>query len=287
MILEKKEIKYREKVVFERLVMSANTKRAPKIFFEDEACFLFLTKGAFQFRTPTNLLEFSEGDGMLAQCGNYLIENMSLNKEISSETVSVVGAFFYPEMVKEYFDNDLSLKHFQKPITVSKVNIGPMMKSLVESLNYLLDNPSLADENLIINKQKELLILLSKSEEAKSIIEFIHSLFTPYEYDLKEIIEKNIYTNLTIAELAYLSGMSEATFKRKFSSIFNQSPAKYILQRKLARAKVLLKIESKAISEIAYECGFSSPSSFNRIFKKNFNKTPSEYRKSQNNKHLS
>lgn len=281
MILEKKEIQYQGKVVFERLVMSASIERAPKVFFEDEACFLFLTKGAFQFRTPIKLLEFSEGDGMLAQCGNYLIENMSLNKEIPAETVSVVGAFFYPEMVKEYFEKDLSFRHFQNPINVSKVNIGPMMESLVESLNYLLDHPSIADENLIINKQKELLILLSKSEEAESISEFVRSLFTPYEYDFKEIIEKNVYANLTVSELAYLSGMSEATFKRKFSSIFHQSPAKYLLERKLARAKALLQVKSKPISEIAYECGFTSPSSFNRAFKKNFNTTPSEFRKAR------
>ena len=60
MILEQTEIKYKGKVVFERLMMSTGFKRVPKFFSENEACFLFLTKGAFHFRTPTNFLTFNE-----------------------------------------------------------------------------------------------------------------------------------------------------------------------------------------------------------------------------------
>lgn len=224
---------------------------------------------------------------MLAQCGNYLIESMSVKENVPVETVSVVGAFFYPDMVKSYFESDLSLRHFQNPITVSKVHIDPMIRSLMDSLNYLLDNPSIADENLIINKQKELLILLSKSEESESVAALINSLFAPQEYDFRAVIEKNIFSDLTVAELAYLCGMSEATFKRKFDAVFNQSPARYMLEKKLEHAQLLLQIESKAISDIAYECGFSSPSSFNKAFKKHIGSTPSAFRQNQKDKHLS
>ena len=56
MVLEQKVLKYKEKVIFERLVMSHKFRRIPKLFEENEACFLYLTKGAFHFRTPTNIL---------------------------------------------------------------------------------------------------------------------------------------------------------------------------------------------------------------------------------------
>ena len=144
----------------------------------------------------------------------------------------------------------------------------------------MLDNPSIVDDNIIINKQKELLILLSKSENSSSIQEFINSLFSPLEYNFRDVIEKNIYSDLTIQEFAYLCNMSEATFKRKFVSIYNQSPAKYIQLKKLSRAKQLLKTQPSTIANVAYDCGFSSPSSFNKSFKKNFGLTPTEYRMS-------
>lgn len=278
MVIQQDEIRYKGKVVFERLEISKNFRRAPKLFFEDEACFLFLSKGAFDFRTPNQLLSFSEGDGMLAKCGNYLIENNANEQKVPTETVTVVGAFFYPDIVKKFFEADLSPKAFTNPITVSKIHIDTLLKHFIDSLNYLLDNPSIVDDNIVINKQKELLILLSKSENPTNIITFINSLFSPFEYNFRDVIEKNIYSDLTVKELAYLCNMSEATFKRHFNTIYNQSPAKYIQLKKLARAKQLLKTQSNTIAGIAYDCGFSSPSSFNTAFKKNFGLTPSEYR---------
>lgn len=279
MTIRQDEIKYEGKVVFERLEIAKNFKRAPKLFYEDEACFLFLSKGTFNFRTPDQVLSFSEGDGMLAKCGNYFIEGTTHNEKLPPETVTVVGAFFYPLIVKKFFESDLSLEAFTHPITVSKVHIDTLLRHFVENLNYLLDNPSVVDDNIIINKQKELLILLSKSENSTSIMAFINSLFSPFEYNFKDVIEKNIYSDLTIQELAYLCNMSEATFKRRFTTTYNQSPAKYIQLKKLSRAQQLLKTPNP-IADIAYDCGFSSPSSFNKAFKKSFGLTPSDYRMS-------
>lgn len=281
MILEQTEIKYKGKVVFERLVMSTGFNRVPKLFTEDEACFLFLTKGAFHFRTPTNFLTFNEGDAMLSKCGNYFMENVMLNNKTEHQIISAIGAFFYPTMVKSFFQSDLAIQPFQNNFDTTKVSIEPIMKSFIDSLNFMFDNPSIADENLITTKLKELLLLLSKSENASSINSFIHSLFVPYEYNFSDIIQKNIYSNLSTEELAQLSNMSLATFKRKFVEIFKVSPAKYILQKKLEKSVQLLKFPTKQISEIAFDCGFESASSFNKAFKKQFGISPSEYGLSQ------
>ena len=284
MILEQAEIKYKGKVIFERLVMSTNFKRVPKLFAEDEACFLFLSKGAFHFRTPTNFLTFAEGDGMLSKCGNYFIENVTLNKETEHQVISAIGAFFYPSMVKGFFQSDLSIQQFQNNFDTIKVNIEPLMKSFIDSVNYMLDNPVLADENLIVTKLKELLLLLSKSEKANSINEFVNSLFVPHEYNFNEIIQQNLYSNLSLEEFAHLASSSLATFKRKFTEFYHESPAKYILQKKLEKSSQLLQHKSKPISEIAFECGFETVSNFDKAFKKQFHKSPSEFRLSQNDK---
>ena len=284
MVLEQTEIKYKGKVIFERLVMSTKFKRVPKLFTEDEACFLFLTKGAFHFRTPTNFLTFKEGDGMLSKCGNYFIENVRINEKTEHQVISAIGAFFYPTMVKSFFQSDLSIQQFQNNFDTTKISIEPLMKSFIDSINYMLDNPKLADENLIITKLKELLLLLSKSEKASTINEFVNSLFFPYEYNFNEIIQQNLYSNLSLPEFAHLCNSSLATFKRKFTVFYNESPAKYILQKKLEKSIQLLGHKSKPICEIAYECGFETISNFDKSFKKQFQKSPSEYRLSQNDK---
>lgn len=284
MILEQTEIKFRGKVVFERLVMSTGFKRVPKLFTEDEACFLFLTKGAFHFRTPTNLLTFNEGEAMLSKCGNYFMENVMLNQKTEHQVISAIGAFFYPTMVKGFFQSDLAIQPFQNNFDTTKISIEPLMKSFIDSLNFMLDNPSIADDNLIVTKLKELLLLLSKTENASSINSFVNSLFVPFEYDFKDIIQNNIYSNLSTIELAQLSNLSLPTFKRKFAELYKVSPAKYILEKKLDKSIHLLQFRTKQIAEIAYECGFETVSNFDKAFKRQFGKSPSEYRLSQKDK---
>lgn len=279
MVLEQKTIKYKGNRVFEKIVMSTNFKRLPKFFVENEACFLFLTEGSFQFRTPNALIEYEINDAMLAKCGNYFIESNFNNSD--SKTLKIIGAFFYPDMVKSFFTNDLSIALFTKRYDVLKLNVEPLLKNFIGSIDFLLENQSLVDENMIFTKLKELLLILAKSEKAESISSFITSLFEPTEYKFNEIIENNLYSNLSLPDLAKLCNCSLATFKRKFSESYNESPNKYITQKKLEKATQLLQIKSMLVSEIAYECGFETINHFNRIFKNQLGKTPTEYRLSQ------
>ncbi|MBI5371830.1 MAG: helix-turn-helix transcriptional regulator [Sphingobacteriales bacterium] len=261
--------------------MTTGFKRIPKFFKEEEACFLFLSKGAFRFRTPTRVLTFHEGDAMLSKCGNYFIEQLSANPHPPSGTLSALAGYFYPEMVKQFFQADLSIKHFQNNFDTQKVAIEPLLKACIDSISYLLDNPLLADDNLVTTKLKELLLLLSKTEQAGSIHDFISSLFTPATYDFNEIIQNNLFSDLSMEELARLTHSSLATFKRKFSALYHESPAKYILVKRLEKSSQLLQIKPKPVADIAYECGFENITHFNKAFKKHFGKTPTAFRLSQ------
>lgn len=281
MIIEQKSIRFRNRVVFERISMVPQFRRLPKKFYEDEACFLFVSRGNFSFRTPSDKIHFAEGDGMLAQCGNYLMETLPSEPSDSKEILSVIGAFFYPDMVKKFFATELQIPPFREPLTVSKVSVAPMLSNFIEGLNHLLDNPVLVDENLVSTKLKELLILLSKTDQAESINDLINSLFTPYTYDFKKVIQQHLLTDITVAELAYLTGLSLATFKRRFREVYDQSPAKYILLKKLEYALKLLRASRKTVAEIAFECGFNSASSFNKVFKRHLETTPSKFRNNE------
>ncbi len=281
MVLELKTLKYKDKVVFEKVVMATGFKRIPKFFRENEACFLFLSKGAFRFRTPTHVLSFTEGDAMLSKCGNYFIEQLDANPSPPSDTLSALAAYFYPEMVRQFFQSDLSIKQLQNNFDTKKVDVEPLLKACIDSIGYLLENPGLADDNLVSTKLKELLLLLSRTGQAGSIHDFISSLFTPAEYDFSEIIQNNLFSGLSVEDLARLTHSSLATFKRKFSALYQESPAKYILTKRLERSSQLLQIKTKPVAEIAYECGFENITHFNKAFRKHFGKTPSAFRLSQ------
>jgi len=281
--MKKTALRYRGKVIFEKVEIEGTFNRFPKIFQEEETCFMFINQGEFSFRTPTKLIEIREGEAVVAKCGNYFIEPSPNPK--TEDSIIAFGAYFYPSMIKEFFQTDLKLGEFKHNFDVSMSKTDPLIMLFIESINFLLENPELADENLISNKLKELILLLGKTK--RSIHDFINNLFTPYEYNFKEVIQGNTFSNLSLAELASLCGCSLATFKRRFNKYYNDSPAKYLLQKKLEKSIQLLSIEGHSIGEIAYECGFNNINHFNKSFKKQYGRTPSQSRLSQKDEHLS
>lgn len=142
----------------------------------------------------------------------------------------------------------------------------------------LLDNPELADETLIKTKLKEFVLLMSKTQNAPSQLDFLSAMFKKNSSTFKETIINNIYSNLSLDEFAHLSGMSLSTFKRKFNDTFKDSPKKYIAKKKLEKASKMLRLPDYRISDIAYDCGFETISTFNRSFKTHFGKSPTEFR---------
>ena len=69
-----------------------------------------------------------------------------------------------------------------------------------------------------------------------------------------------------IQRLAGVSGVSEAHFARSFRQAFGMPPHRYLLTRRIERAKALLRDTDLAITTIAFETGWSSLGTFGRTF---------------------
>ena len=276
MIIAHKTLKYQDKIIFEKLILR-NFDRMPKFFKETEACFMYLQEGSFQFRTPEKVLQLKTGDGFLAKCSNYFFEQTKIDHQNSTRTKGI-GIYLYPSIIKELFDYDLSISDFETAYDATKINIDALMKNFINGIEFLLDTPSVSTDSMIKIKLKEFLLLLSKTENAPSLLDFVSALFKPYEYDFKKVIDQNIFSNLSTSELAKLCGMSISTFQRTFYNVFKQTPSKYILAQRMQKAKKLLSNKNKRISEIAYDCGYQSTATFNRLFKKSFDISPSTFR---------
>lgn len=287
MILEHKTLKINDKVIFEKLVLDSNFKRMPKHFVANEACFMFLSKGAFLMRTPNNLIKFTEGEAMLAKCGNYFFEELILSNNQGENKIIAISAYFYPEIIKHIFTIDLDLQKINNSFDVNNISAEPLLKSFSDSVDFLLNNPSIADDNLILLKLKELILLISRTNQVDKLNDFIQSLFSKTEYDFKNVIESNLYANMKLEELAFLLNMSVATFKRKFKAIYNESTNRYFQQKKILKAQQLLRSTTISIADVCYGTGFENLTNFNRVFKKITNLNPTEYRLSQNVKLLS
>ena len=277
MSFEQKIISYKGKIVFEKISMPY-FKRIPKLFQANEACFMFINKGEFSVRTPDEYISFQKGKGLLAKCFDYFFETKKHLRKVDSN-IEIIGVLLHQNIVEELFQFDVNLYSHQVDYNVIKVPIDGMLNNFKESINILIENPELADEAIIKNKLKEFILLISKTQNAPSELDFLSAMFKINSTEFRETINNNLYSSLSIAEFSALCGMSISSFKRKFKETYNETPKKYILKMKLLKASHFLKQKDQRISDIAYDCGFETISTFNRAFKTIYGKSPSEYRK--------
>ena len=74
-------------------------------------------------------------------------------------------------------------------------------------------------------------------------------------------------------------GLSPRNLKSRFKSVTGLSPLNYIQKERVEIAKEALELTSRPIEEIALNIGYGDTSFFRRVFKRETNMTPNEYRK--------
>jgi len=98
--------------------------------------------------------------------------------------------------------------------------------------------------------------------------------------ELKEIIQDQIDTSITLKQLSKDLDINPAYLSREFSKYFdNLSFDDYIRKLRIEKAIEYLNTSTYSLTKISYLTGFSDQSHFTRIFKKYMKASPSEYRK--------
>jgi transcriptional regulator GlxA family with amidase domain len=81
-----------------------------------------------------------------------------------------------------------------------------------------------------------------------------------------------------VRRLARVSGVSEAHFARSFKEAYGLPPHRYLLTRRIERAKALLRDTELSITEIAFQTGWNSLGTFGRTFRDVTGESPGELR---------
>ena len=93
-----------------------------------------------------------------------------------------------------------------------------------------------------------------------------------------EFIADNYGTELSIADLAQVAGMSPFHFAREFKRSTGTTPHQYLIKFRIERAKALLAKSKLPLVEVGFRSGFSHQSHFTRLFHRITGTTPQSYR---------
>jgi AraC-like DNA-binding protein len=158
-----------------------------------------------------------------------------------------------------------------KPFLIEYANtyyIEKLIRETVDCYEAVPNSPS-----LLRSKTLEMLMLVSCNEYM--YVSATHKAIAP----ALEYMNKYPYDSVPIENYAKMCSLSYGGFGRLFKKHLGKSPREYIIDNKMAAAKMLLEECELSVKEISDILNFESTSYFCRLFKQRCGTTPSELRK--------
>ncbi len=249
----------------------------------ENACFHYVLENEMQYKIDEKQVNIGAKESVLLNCRTVGNNMSSINTTNQNKLVIV---HFHPDILKKIYDREMPML-LQKPKnaisnkTSERINNDFLIQKYIEGLLFYFENPSLVNEDILILKLKEIIILLSQTKNAEAIQMILSQLFSPTIYSFKQIIDANLFSTITLDELADYCNLSLSSFKREFAKHYNDTPANYLKTKRLEKASELLMVSNMRITDIAFECGFNELANFTKSFHGKYGVTPSNYRLNQ------
>ncbi|HHP7239691.1 helix-turn-helix domain-containing protein [Longibacter sp.] len=92
-----------------------------------------------------------------------------------------------------------------------------------------------------------------------------------------DFIEARLVDDITVEDIAAEAALSAGHFSRLFKAKMGETPYRYVMRRRVERARTLLDHGDRRVGEVARRIGFSGTSHLTRQFKHHFGITPSQF----------
>lgn len=224
--------------------------------------------------------------------GDFVISNEVPSKPFSYPLEDYIGIEFYI-FRQALTQKDSPLKHFNIGIEAIIDNYleqhSTFITNSIDCLSapfdflkqlYELGTPDLSLLKLNAFQILRLLTTGLPNMKAKSI-----SALTSNQMEMAKeaetILTKDLSIRIPIHTIANTMGISETSLKNYFHAVFGQNISSYMLEKRLKKAKELLKNKKLSILEVANAVGYENQSKFTNVFRKNVGMTPRDYRKHQ------
>ncbi len=178
---------------------------------------------------------------------------------------------------------NLSTSHIPLVLLTAKASLASRLEGLKRGADAYLTKPFSPQElALRINKLIELRQLMQKRYESTAAKQGHAEAFDQEDTFVAElkayVIEHMTAPELGVDSISNHFGISRTQLYRKLKALINKPIADYIKTIRLEEALQLIKAQKHTVAEVAYQTGFSTPSNFTRAFKKQYGKSPSEFK---------
>jgi len=240
--------------------------------FIPEHFFLYLAKGKMNGYDGSKNQTLNAGEYCLV-IKNRLARYNKEKAENEFEKVIIIFDEVFLKKIQE--KHKPTVAKFKPEKAFLKLNKSELIPNFIQSLVPYYNYSGKIDKAFADIKREELLIILLKNQPELAGVFFDYGI--PEKINLEAFMNKNFKFNVSIQRFAYMTGRSLSAFKRDFKEIFNETPNRWLVQKRLQEAHFLIEKKNKKPSEIYLELGFEDLSHFSYTFKKQFGQTPTEF----------
>lgn len=147
-----------------------------------------------------------------------------------------------------------------------------IFKRLVKHYDYAAQNSELIINGILL----ELIYNLYQEAKGNSHKSSVTSSISVIDDSVK-YIKENLTADLSLEALSNRASFSPIYFHNRFKTSVGKTPREFVEEQRIKKAANLLVTTNMTLSEITYECGFSSQSYFSYAFKRKMKMTPRQY----------
>jgi len=239
----------------------------------------FIAEHLFFYLVKGNMSGYYGGKNYALQSGEYGITRKNrLGRQNpakeSGEAEKIIFVFDEPFLRTFQEKQKIIAAPFRSEESFLRIPGNELINSFIHSLTPYYNEREEIDKAFFDVKREELLLILLQLQPELSGVFFDYGI--PQKIDLEAFMNRNYRFNVSIDRFAYLTGRSLSAFKRDFYAIFNETPSRWLIRKRLEDAYFLIDKRSKKPSEIYIDLGFEALSHFSFAFKKLFGQTPTE-----------
>ena len=195
--------------------------------------------------------------------------------------------FYLPDAYLKQLSQHFRQFYRGKPISnqptepIIELTVNETTAGFLQTLLTFFDQTTPPTEAVLEERFQEFFYSLLIHPDNWALVGYLNSLSDRPRTSLYDVMETNYMYNLSLNQYARIANRSLASFKREFKTLFNTSPAQWLMQKRLRYAQTLLDTTGKSIGDIMFDSGFENGSHFSRVFKDKFGASPLHYRRKQ------
>ena len=246
--------------------------------FTHHSCFTFYITGGKRVHRQSKTWVLEKGSLMFIKKGGF-IQELYLDEGTTAISFYIADEYLkkLTQDFRQFYRGKLISDHSAESIIT--VDVNETTTGIIQTLINFFSLPMLPGEVVWEERFQEFFYTLLVNPENKPLLAYLNNLTDRPRTSLYEVMYANYMYHLSLNEYAQIANRSLATFKREFKKLFHETPALWLIQKRLDYALILLNTTEKPIADIVFESGFENNSHFSRVFKDRFGISPLQYRK--------